>query len=64
MNTSILKSSAFWITAIGAIVSLLISQGVILSGSTLDHVLAYAVALIGALIGHSTAAPASTPPAA
>ena len=63
MNLTVLKSPAFWITAIGAIVGLLISSGVVLSGSTVDHVLAYVIALVGALGGH-TLAPGPTPPAA
>lgn len=67
MNLTVLKSSAFWISAVTAVIALLVSSGAILSGSTVDHVVAYVVALLGAVVGHSNApapAPAATPPAA
>lgn len=64
MNLTVLKSTSFWITAVSAIVALLLTSGVILSGSTVDHVMAYVVAILGAVTGHSmqsTAAPAPAP---
>jgi len=59
MNTKILKSPGFWISALSAIVALLVAKGVILSGSTIDQVLGFVVALAGQLVGHTVAAPAA-----
>lgn len=66
MNLTVLKSSAFWISAVTTVIALLISSGAILSGSAVDHVVAYVIAILGALTGHSVAnpAPAATPPSA
>ena len=64
MNLTVLKSPAFWISAVSAVLALLVSSGVVLSGSSVDHVIAYVVALLGALGGHSLASGPTTPPAA
>lgn len=66
MNTAILKSPGFWISALSAIVALLVAKGVILSGSTIDQVLSFVVALAGQLVGHtvgSSVTSPATPPA-
>jgi hypothetical protein len=53
INVNVLKSAGFWVTVIGAILGLLVSQGVVLSGTTLDQVIGYVVTLLGAYGGHS-----------
>jgi len=64
MNTAILKSPAFWITAITSIIGLLAAQGVVLSGSAVDHVFGWVLALAGVIGGHSAVTPAiAAPPA-
>jgi hypothetical protein len=64
MNLTILKSPGLWIGLITAVVGLLVSQGVILSGSSVDMVIGYVVAILGAIGGHHVAAlPAATPAA-
>lgn len=66
MNLSVLKSPGTWVTLLSAVLGLLVSNGVILSGSTTDTVIGYVLALAGALTGHmialpsAPAAPAST----
>lgn len=60
MNTSVLKSFGFWISVLTAIAGLLVSQGVILSGSTVDMIVGWVVTLIGTLGGHHVAAKATT----
>lgn len=69
MNLSVLKSLAFWVTVVPVLVGLLVSQGVILSGSSIDHIGAVIVSILGVLGGHSLAAPtaagsSTTPPSA
>ncbi len=65
MNLTVLKSTGFWITLVTTLVGLFISSGVVLSGSTIDQVLGYILALGGALGGHHVAATgASADPAA
>ena len=59
MNTAVLKSPGFWIALIAALAGLLINQGVILSGSTLDTVLSYVLTLAGVLTGHMVSMPAA-----
>lgn len=61
MNTSILKSPAFWLTAITTICGLLMTSGLVLSGSTVDHVIGWILALAGVVGGHSAVAPALPP---
>lgn len=55
MNWAILKSVGFITSFITAVMGLLVTQGVVLSGSTPDHVLGYAIAILGALGGHHLA---------
>jgi hypothetical protein len=57
MNSAILKSPAFWLTAITTICGLLMSQGLVLSGSTLDHIVGWILALAGVVGGHSAVTP-------
>lgn len=52
MNLTVLKSLGFIMSLITTIAGLLTSQGVILSGSTADHVVGWIVAIIGAVVGH------------
>jgi hypothetical protein len=56
MNWTILKSAGFITSFITAVSGLLVAQGVVLSGSTVDHVLGYVVAILGAVGGHHLAA--------
>ncbi len=60
MDLSLLKSPGVWISMITAILGLLVSQGVILSGSTLSMVVGWVVALLGSIGGHHVAASATS----
>ena len=64
MNTAVFKSLAFWLSAVPVLIGLLVTQGVVLSGSTLDHVLGTLLAIIGVVGGHQVAAGPAVPPAA
>lgn len=57
MNLSVLKTAAFWVTAIPVIAGLLISSGLVLDGSAVDQVIGWILAIAGAFGGHKIAAP-------
>lgn len=63
MNTQILKSTGFWVTVVTTVVGLLVTQGVVLSGSSLDSVLGWVMSLAGVVGGHHIAATAQLPAA-
>lgn len=52
MNLSVLTSLGFIMSLLTTTAGLLTSQGVILSGSTADHVVGWIVAIVGAIAGH------------
>lgn len=60
MNTSLLRSPGLYISIASAILGLLVSQGVLTSGSGIDQVLGYLIAIGGVLTGHGVAAPSTT----
>ena len=74
MSTKPLKTLAFWISLISALAGLLVAQGVVLHGSTVDVIAGYLVTILGIFGGHSVAgapadqtaatSPANPPPAA
>jgi len=64
MNTSIFKTLAFWLSAIPVLIGLLMAQGAVLSGSTVDHILGTVMAILGVIGGHNVAAGPTTPPPA
>jgi hypothetical protein len=56
MNLSLLKSYKLWIATAVAIIGVLVSQGVIVDGSTASQVIGWIVALLGgATAGHAVA---------
>ena len=63
MSTKPLKTIAFWISLISALAGLLVAQGVVLHGSTLDVVAGYLVTILGIFGGHTAAAAQATSPA-
>lgn len=64
MNFSVLKTTSFWITAIPVIAGLMLSSGLVLSGTTVDHVIGWILSLAGVIGGHQLAQPAPAAPAA
>jgi hypothetical protein len=65
MNLSVLKTLGFWVAAIPVVAGLLIAQGVVLDGSTVDQIIGWVLALGGVLGGQKLVTPAPTePPAA
>lgn len=63
MNWEVLKSLGFITSLITAIAGLLVTQGAVLSGTTIDHVIGWIVALLGAVGGHHLAAGPTEPKA-
>lgn len=64
INTAVLKSGKFWVAILAAVAGVLISQHVVLEGSTISDVIGWALTLLGAGgAGHQVAAPAELPPA-
>lgn len=61
MNTSILKSLGFWVATAIALLGVLVSQHVIVDGSTISTVVGWVMTLLGSAgAGHQAAlAPAS-----
>jgi hypothetical protein len=69
LNTGLLKSPTLWVTVVAAILGILLSQGVIVSGSTLAQIAGWVLTLLGSgATGHTIAslnsAAASATPAA
>ena len=64
MNLSVLKTPGAWISILSALLGLLVTNGVVLSGSTVDTVVGWVLALGGTLTGHVIASAAPATPAA
>lgn len=63
MDLKVLKSPGFWITAVTAIIGLLVSSKVVLSGSTVDQVFGWILTIVGVVGGHQVALPKADAPA-
>lgn len=63
MNLSVLKTTAFWISAVTVITGLMISSGLVLDGSVGETVIGWIVAIAGVFGGHKLAAPKVDPAA-
>lgn len=61
MNLSVLKTTAFWLTAIPVIAGLMLSSNLVLSGSSADHLIGWILSLAGVLGGHQIAAKTDAP---
>lgn len=56
MNLTILKSIKFWVAFVVAVVGLLVSQGVVVDGSTVSNIIGWAMTLLGVgTTGHAVA---------
>lgn len=61
MNLSVLKTKAFWLSAVAVIGGLMLSSGLVLDGSMLDKALGWILSIVGILGGHQLAAPPAPP---
>lgn len=64
MNWAVIRSFGFITSFISAVTGLLVTQGVVLSGSTADHVIGWIITILGAVGGHHLASGSSTEPKA